>query len=62
MGWGYGVAVSCDVGHRWDLDPMLLWLWRRLAALAPIRPLAWEPEYAMGEVLKSKKEKKKVVK
>ena len=25
----------------------LLWLWRRLVATAPIRPLAWEPPYAM---------------
>ena len=30
-------------------------------AVAPIRPLAWEPPYAMGEALKrtKKKEKKK---
>ena len=27
---------------------MLLWLWRRLAARAPIRPLTWEPPYARG--------------
>jgi len=26
----------------------LLWLWRRLAATAPIQPLAWEPPYAAG--------------
>ena len=26
----------------------LLWLWRRSAATAPIRPLAWEPPYAVG--------------
>ena len=24
-------------------DPVLLWLWCRPAATAPIRPLAWEP-------------------
>ena len=30
------------------LDPTLLWLWHRLAATAPIRPLAWEPPYAEG--------------
>ena len=23
-----------------------MWLWRRLAAVAPIRPLAWEPPCA----------------
>ena len=31
---------------------MLLWLWHRSAAVAPIRPLAWELPYAMGIVLK----------
>ena len=34
--------------HRHGLDPMLLWLWSRLAATAPIGPLAWEPPYATG--------------
>ena len=38
---------------------MWLWLWHRLAAVAWIRPLAWEPTYAEGEALKSKKKKKK---
>ena len=28
-----GVAVSCGVGHRQGSDPVLLWLWRRLAAI-----------------------------
>ena len=27
---------------------MLLWLWRRPVATAPIGPLAWEPPYAAG--------------
>ena len=27
-------------------------LWCRLAAVAPIRPLAWEPTYAEGAALK----------
>ena len=31
-----GVAESCGVGHRHSLDPMLLWLWCRPAAAAPI--------------------------
>ena len=35
----------------------LLWLWYRVAAVAPIGLLAWEPPYAVGLVLKSKKEK-----
>ena len=38
---------------------MLLWLWCRPAAVAPIRPLAWEPPYAMGAALKKKKKKTK---
>ena len=48
-------AVSCGVGHRRGSDPALLWVWRRLAAAAPIRPPAWEPPYATGTALKSKK-------
>ena len=42
MGKGSGVAVSCGVDCRHSLDPELLWLWYRPAAVAPIRPLAWE--------------------
>ena len=38
--------MSC--GHRHSLDPVLLWLWCGPAAIAPIRPLAWEPPYAAG--------------
>ena len=34
---------------------MLLWLWCWLAAAAPIRPLTWEPPYAMGVALKKEK-------
>ena len=30
------VSVSCDVGHRHDWDPVLLWLWHRPASVAPI--------------------------
>ena len=52
--------MSCGVGYRHDLDPVLLWLWCRLAATAPIRPLAWEPPYATGAALeKAKRQKKK---
>ena len=62
VGWGSGVAVSCGVGHRRSSDPTLLWLWHRLAATAPIRPLAWEPPYAEGVVLeRAKRPKKKKV-
>ena len=54
--------MSCGVGHRRSSDPELLWLWRRPAAAAPIRPLAWEPPYAMAaaqEMAKRQKKKKK---
>ena len=37
------------------MDPALLCLWSRLAAVAPVRPLAWESPYAMGEALKRQK-------
>ena len=40
--------MSCGVGHRCGSDPMLLWLWCKPAATAPIQPLAWEPPNAMG--------------
>ena len=43
--------MSCGVGCRLGLDPMLLWLWRGLEATALIGPLAWEPPYAAGVAL-----------
>ena len=60
MRLGSGVAVSWNVGHRCYLDLVLLWLWlwHRLAATPPVRPLAWEPPYAMDMALKRQKEKK----
>ena len=33
----------------------MLWLWCRPAAVAPIRPLVWEPAYAADAALKKKK-------
>ena len=48
--------MSCGVGHRSGLDLVLLWLWHGPAAIAPIRPLAWEPLYVAGP-----KEKKNVI-
>jgi len=54
--------VSCGVGCRRGSDPALLWLWRRPVATAPIRPLAWEPPYAMGSgPRKRQKDKKKLI-
>ena len=50
--------MSCGVGCRRGSDPMLLWLWRRLVATTPIRPLAWEPPYAVGADLEKTKRKK----
>ena len=40
--------MICGVDHRLDLDLALLWLWRWLAAVASIRPLAWEPPKPPG--------------
>ena len=47
------------MGHRQGSDLVLLWLWRRLASVVPIRPLAWEPPYAVGVALEKTKDKKK---
>ena len=38
---------------------MSLWLWCRLAPVAPIQPIAWEPLYAASAALKKQKKKKK---
>ena len=51
------IAVSCAVSHRHRLDPVLLWLWHRLAAVTPVGPLAWVPPCATGVALKIKKRK-----
>ena len=54
------MAVSCGVGRRGGSDLALLWLWRRAAKTAPIRPPAWEPPYAAGAAPeKAKRQKKK---
>ena len=51
--------MSCGVGHRPGSDPVLLWLWCRLAAVAPIRPLAWEPPYTVGAAQNKQTNKQK---
>ena len=52
--------MSYGVGRRQGSDLELLWFWRRPAATALIRPLAWEPPYATGAALeKAKRQKKK---
>ena len=50
--------MSRGADCRCGLDPMLLSLWCRLAAVALIRSLAWELPYAAGVAIKSKKKKK----
>ena len=47
--------MSCDVGCKYSLDPALLWLWPRTAAVALIQPLAWGLPYAVSTALRSKK-------
>ena len=43
---------------QWVKDPALLWLWCRPAATALIRPVAWEPPYAVGAALEMVKRPK----
>ena len=50
--------MRCGVGYRHGLDLALLWLWHRLVATTPIRPLAWEPLYASGVALEKAKKTK----
>ena len=52
--------MSCGVGRRRGSDLALLWLWPRPAAVAPIRPLAWELPRAAGAA--PKKQKKLILK
>jgi len=54
--------MSCGVGCRHGLDPTSLWFWCRPAAIAPIRPLAWEPPYAMGAAQEMAKRQKNKIK
>ena len=53
------LAVSCGAGGRFGSDPVLLWLWCRLAVTALIRPLAGELPHAVGMALRPKKRKEK---
>ena len=57
---GLRIWSFCELWCRFrhGSDPMLLWLWQRPAATAPIRPLAWEPPYAMGAALEKAKSQK----
>ena len=50
--------MNCGVRRRCGTDLILLWLKCRLAAVALIGLLAWEPPYAMGVALKKAKKTK----
>ena len=52
--------MSCGVGCRCSLDPVLLWLRYRPVATAPTGPLAREPPYAVGAALEKAKRQKKI--
>ena len=52
--------MSYGVGRRSGWDPMLLWLWCRLAAVVLIQPLDQEPPYTAATALKKDPKKKKV--
>lgn len=47
--------MSCGVGRKLGLDPELLWLWHRPAAVVLIQLLAWELPCASPMALKRKK-------
>ena len=65
-GWSLASLSGLGIQHchelwcrsQTQLRSWLLWLWHRLAAVAPIWPLAWELPNAMGMAVKSKKSKK----
>ena len=47
--------MSCGIDRRLSLDPTLLWLWHRPAAVALIRSLAWELPHDVDVAFKKKK-------
>ena len=58
--WPEQVAPSRGIGRRCGLDPaLLLWLWCRSAAVAPIQLLAQKLPYATSIAMKKKKKTKK---
>ena len=59
---GLGIQHCHDLWCRLQtwLGSLVACLWCRPAAVAPIRPLAWEFLYATGMALKSEKKKKMV--
>ena len=62
MSFGVHQIWCCrGVDCRHGLALVLLQLWCRLAAAAPIRPLAWEPPYAKGGALKKQHKKQRIL-
>ena len=59
--WVKDLALLCELwcGSQTRLGSQLLWLWGRPAAIALIRPLAWDPPCALGAALENTKKKKK---
>ena len=55
------MAMSCGVGGRHSSESALPWLWCRPVTTAPIRPLAWEPPYAVGAALKRQIKSKEIL-
>ena len=55
----HSVAMNCGEGHRCGSDLALLWLWCRLAVVALIQSLVWEPPYAEGVAVKKKRQREK---
>ena len=47
--------MNYGVVRRRSSDPVLLWLWCRPVAVAPIGPLAWESPYTTGAALEKDK-------
>ena len=52
------VVGSIPALAQWVKELALLWLWCRLAATAPIKPLAWEPPHAAGAAQEIEKKTK----
>ena len=52
--------MSCGVGCTCGSDPVLLWLWCRPVATAPIRLLAWEIHMPWEWPKKWQKDKKNI--
>ena len=51
--------MSYGIDSRCSSDPVLLWLWHRLAVAAPIQPLDWELPCAVGAAPSPKKTQNK---